>query len=85
MAVLIELKSSEKQGDMEMDAKKALKQIVEMNYRNPEGLPDIHTLREYGIAGFDLSSYVEGRYLELDGQKQWVEKSDPMMSRMSVV
>ena len=80
MAVLIELKSSEKQGDMESDANKALKQIEEKNYRNSEGLPNIRTLREYGIAGFHLSSYVKGRYLELDGQNQWVEKDDPMMS-----
>ena len=80
MAVLIELKSSEKQGDIERDASKALKQIAEKNYRNSEGLPDIHTLREYGIACFHLSSYVEGRYLERDGQNQWVERDDPMMS-----
>ena len=80
MAVLIELKSSEKQGDMERDANKALKQIEEKNYRNPEGLPNIRSLREYGIACFHLSSYVKGRYLELDGQNQWVEKDDPMMS-----
>ena len=79
MAVLIELKSSEKQGDMERDAKQALKQIEEKNYRNSEGLPNIRTLREYGIAGFHLSSYVKGRYLELDGQNQWVEKEDPVI------
>jgi len=80
MAVLIELKSSEKQGDMERDANRALKQIEEQNYRNLEGLPNIGTLREYGIACFHLSSHVKGRYLELDGQNQWVEKDDPMMS-----
>jgi len=51
MAVLIELKFSEKQGEMERDANKALKQIEEKNYRNSEGLPNIRTLREYGIAG----------------------------------
>ena len=79
MAVLIELKSSEKQADMERDANKALKQIEENNYRNSEGLPNIHTLREYGIARFHLSSHVAGRYLELDGQSRWVEKDDPMM------
>ena len=75
----MELKSSEKQGDMERDANKALKQIEENNYRNSEGLPNIRTLREYGIASFHLSSYVKGQYLELDGQNQWVEKEDPMM------
>lgn len=80
IAVLIELKSSEKQGDVERDANKALEQIVNKNYRNPVGLPNIRTLREYGIAGFHLSSYVRGRYLELDSQNQWVEKDDPMMS-----
>jgi hypothetical protein len=80
MAVLIELKSSEEQGDMEREANKALKRIEEKNYRNSEGLPDIRTLREYGIAMFHLSSCVKGRYLELDGQNQWVEKDDPTMS-----
>ena len=80
-AVLIELKSSEKQGDMERDAIKALKRIAEKNYRNSEGLPNICTLREYGIACFHLSSHVEGRYLELDGQNQWVEKDDPAFHR----
>jgi PD-(D/E)XK nuclease superfamily len=79
MAVLIELKSSEKRDDMERDANKALKQVKEMNYRNPEGLPNIRTLREYGIAFFHLSSHVKGRYLELDGQDQWIEKDDPIM------
>ena len=79
-AVLIELKSSEKRKNMERDANKALDQIVEKNYRNPEGLLNICTLREYGIAGFHLDSYVKGRYLELDGQNQWVEKDDPMMT-----
>ena len=72
-AVLIELKSSEKQQHMEMDANKPLKQI-EKNYQNSESLPNICTLREYGIAHFRLNSYVNGRYLELDGQNQWVEK-----------
>jgi hypothetical protein len=78
--VLIELKSSEKQGDMERDANKVLNQIKEKNYRNSEGLLNICTLREYGITRFHLGSYVKGRYLELDGQNQWVEKDDPMMS-----
>ncbi len=78
MAVLIELKSSEKKEDMERDANKALEQIEEKNYRNSEGLLNIHILREYGIAGFHLGSYVEGRYLELDDQNQWVEKDDPV-------
>ncbi|KAH9974258.1 hypothetical protein BGW80DRAFT_1491217 [Lactifluus volemus] len=82
MAVLIELKSSEKEGDMKRDANKVLtgKQIEEMNYRNPEGLPNIRTLREYGITFSHLWSHVKGRYLELDGQDQWIEKDDPMMS-----
>jgi hypothetical protein len=73
-AALIELKSSEKQGDMERDANRALEQIADNNYRNPEGLGNIRTLREYGIAGFHLSSYVKGRYLELNlnTQKQCV-------------
>ena len=79
-AVLIELKSSEKRKNMERDTNKALDQIVEKNYRNPECLLNICTLREYGIAGFHLDSYVKGRYLELDGQNQWVEKDDPMMT-----
>jgi PD-(D/E)XK nuclease superfamily len=79
MAVLIELKSCKKQGNMERNANNALKQIEEKNYQNSEGLPNIRTLREYGIARFHLSSYVKGRYLELNGQNEWVEKDDPMM------
>ena len=77
MAVLIELKSSEKPESMERDAKKAPQQIEEKNHRNSEGLRDIRTLREYGITGCHVDSYVEGRYFELDGQNQWVEKYDP--------
>ena len=83
MAVLIELKSSERLENIERDADKALKQIrqiVDKNYRNLEGLPDIHILREYGIACFHLNSCVKGRYLELNGQNQWVEKDDPAKS-----
>ncbi len=77
-AVLIELKSSIKLQDLERDANKALKQIVNQNYRNSEGLAGINKLREYGIAGFHLSSYVKGRYLELntDTQIQWWEEMD---------
>ena len=63
MAVLIELDSSEKQGDMEWDADRALKQIEEKSYRNSEGLQNIHSLREYGIVGFHLRSYVKRQYL----------------------
>jgi hypothetical protein len=80
MAILIELKSSEKEGDLRRDADKALEQIIKKNYRNPVGLPNVRVLREYGIAAFHLSSLVKGRYLELNGQNQWVEKSDPRMS-----
>ena len=68
-----------KSGKTWRDANKALDQIVEKNSRNPGGLPNICTLREYGMAGFHPDSYVIGRYLELDGQNQWVEKDDPMM------
>ena len=75
-AVLIELKSSEKPEHVQKDAKAALKQIKE-NYRNIEGLQDVHILREYGIACYHLMSHVEGRYLELDAQRCWVEKADP--------
>jgi hypothetical protein len=76
-AVLIELKSSEKPGHLERDARKALDQIVDKNYRNQEGLPNIGILREYGIASYHLASLVKGRYLELDVQHWWVEKDDP--------
>jgi hypothetical protein len=76
-AVLIELKSNEKEDNMERDANGALEhwgaivvfmicQIIENNYRTPEGLTNIRTLREYGIASFHLSSYVKGRCLELN-------------------
>ena len=81
VAILMELKSSEKQQHMKRDANNALKQI-ERNYRNSEGLPNICTLREYGIAHFQLSSYVEGRYLELNHQNHWVEKEDPRNTRI---
>ena len=75
-AVLIELKSSDKLEHIEQDASKALKQIVDKNYRNQEGLPNIRILREYGIASYHLVSHVKGRYVELDAQGQWVEKDD---------
>ena len=65
---MIELKSSEKKSDIKRDADRALEQIKEKNYRNTDGLANIRILREYGIACFHLSSYVKGRYLELDGQ-----------------
>ena len=74
-AVLIELKPSEKEGDMEMDANKALEQIAD-----PEGPPNINILRGYGMAVCHLNSFVKGRYLELDDQNQWVEKADPAVS-----
>jgi len=76
-AVLIQLKSSDKPEHIKKDASKALKRIVDMNYRNQEGLPNIRILREYGIASYHLSSCVKGRYLELDAQSRWVEKDDP--------
>jgi hypothetical protein len=79
IAVLIELKSSEKPEHMERDADKALKQIVDKNYRNREGPPNIRVLREYGIASYHLASCVKGRYLELDVHSRWVEKDDPAM------
>jgi PD-(D/E)XK nuclease superfamily len=75
-AVLINVKTSNKQKDMKRDANRALKQIVDKNYRNPEGLQNIRFLREYGIAGFHFSSYVKGRYLELNTQNQWVEEEE---------
>jgi len=78
-AVLIELKSSDKPEHIEKDANKALEQIVDKNYRNQEGLPNIRILREYGIASYHLASCVKGRYLELDAQSRWVERDDPAM------
>ena len=68
MAVLIELKSCEKQAVMERDANTTLKQIEEKNYRNLEGLPNIRTLREYSICW--LSPQFVCRGLELDDQNQ---------------
>jgi len=79
-AVLIELKSSEKKRDMDKDVDMALKQIIDNNYRNQESLPNIFTLREYGIACFHLSSRVKGRYLERSSRSRWVEKRDPTTS-----
>lgn len=56
--------SSESEGRLERDANRALEQVVEKNHRNPEGLWNIRTLREYGIACFHLNSCVKGRYLK---------------------
>ena len=78
-AVLIELKSSETPEHIGRDASKAPKQIIDKNYRNQEGLPNIRILREYGIGIYHLASCVKGRYLELDAQSQWVERDDPAM------
>ncbi|KAK2467448.1 hypothetical protein APHAL10511_000303 [Amanita phalloides] len=78
-AVLIELKSSKDKQGMEKDSLAALDQILMNNYRNPVGLPEVHIIREYGIATYHLESCVKGRYLELDSQKTWVEKEDPAM------
>ena len=56
--------------------------IVDKNHRNPEGLLNNSSLRDYGIAGCHLNSHVKGRYSELNTQKsnQWVEQDDPAMS-----
>lgn len=78
-AVLMELKSSKMQEDIERDSLAALNQIELKNYRNRYGLPDIRYLREYGIACYHLESSVKGRYLELD-QSRWVQKDDPAMA-----
>jgi hypothetical protein len=75
-AILIELKSSEKEGDFERDAKGALEEVVKKNYWNAEGLRNIQTLREYGIAGHHLSSCVKGRHLKLTGTGQWAEEDE---------
>ena len=76
---MVELKFSDKPEHIERDAINALKQIVDQNYRNQEGLPNIRNLREYGITSYHLASFVRGRYLELDAQSWWVEKDDPTM------
>jgi len=76
-AALIEVKSSENKNQIEGDADELLKQIVHKKYRNPEGLPGIRILREYGMASYHLESFVKGRYLELNGRGEWVEKDDP--------
>jgi len=80
-AVLIELKSSENKQDIDDDSSVALDQIVQKNYRNRVGLPNVLTLREYGIANWHLESCVKARYLELDGGcARWIEKVDPAMT-----
>lgn len=76
-AVLIEVKSSEKEEDIEGDSLVALDQMDRKNYRNRYGLFGIRFLREYGIANYHLESCVNGRYMELDSQSQWVQKDDP--------
>ena len=63
---MIELKFSDRPEHIERDASNALKQIVDQNYQNQEGLLNIRNLREYGIASYHLASFVGGRYLELD-------------------
>ena len=73
-AVLIEVKSSDKEEDIERDSLAALDQMERKN-----SLPGIHFLREYGIANYHLESCVNGRYMELDGQSGWVQKDDPAM------
>jgi len=78
-AVLIELKSSNKEEDIEKDSLAALDQMKKKNYRNPYGLLGIRSLREYGIANYHLQSCVNGRYMELDGQGGWVQKDDTAM------
>jgi hypothetical protein len=50
---------------------------VTMGGRAGGGLSNVRFLREYGIASYHLESHVEGRYLELDAQRRWVEKDDP--------
>ena len=67
---------------MERDANMALEQIREQNYRNPVGLPNIESLREYGIACHHLDSHVKGRYLKRISGDQWVEEEDPAMSKL---
>ena len=47
-------------GYIERDAGKVLRQIVDKNYQSQEGLPNIHTLQEYGIASYHLASCVKG-------------------------
>ena len=64
--VVIELKFSDKLEHIERDASNALKQIVDQNYQNQEGLLNIRNLQEYGIASYHLASFIRGRYLELD-------------------
>ena len=55
----------------------ALWQIVRKDYLDLEGLQDIRTLREYGIAGYHFSSCVKGRYLELNTETdEWVEQDE---------
>ncbi len=73
-AVLIELKSSEKEGDMKRDAigrssrnKTFRISIVLEDYRNPEGLLNICTLREYGIAGCHLKYDTWSSILKVNG------------------
>ena len=74
-AVLIELKSSNKQEDIERDSLAALDQIEKKDHRNLYGLPSIRYLREYGIASYHASK----AYLELDSRSGWVQKDDPAM------
>ena len=57
---MIELKFSDKLEHIERDASNALKQIVDQNYQNQEGLLNIRNLREYSIASYHLASFIRG-------------------------
>jgi hypothetical protein len=76
-AALIKLRSSEKPEHRVEDALEALERIMDENRRNQESLLNIRILREYGIASYSYTSHAIGRYLELDAQGQWEEKTDP--------
>ena len=77
MAVLIELKSSEKQENMESDATKALKHIEEKNYQNSEGLPNICLFENMVLLPFTLIHMSKGdtwsSIVRIDGKKKLIQ------------
>jgi|ERR1700722_8494276 len=79
-AVVIELKSSETEQQLERDADAALDQIIANNYRNRYSHLGVDCIREYGIASFHLQSVVKARYLIRSGNG-WLEKDDPSLAR----
>jgi hypothetical protein len=67
IGVPIELKSSTKSEQLDGDADKALRQIIDKNYRSKLAFDGAQCIQEYGIACFHLESKVKGWYMVRSG------------------